>query len=73
MKSKSQADDAAQFITLADFARITRLSRRHLDRLREARPAGFPIEYDFGLGTRRKLPRFKLREVQAWFESRALW
>ena len=41
--------------------------------VRETRPAGFPTEYDFGIGTRRKRPRFKLVEVQAWFDARALW
>lgn len=69
----AELSEEIQFITVADFARMTRLSRRHIDRLRETRPAGFPTEYDFGIGTRRKRPRFKLVEVQAWFDARALW
>lgn len=65
------------FITIDEFAEIARISRRTLCRLRQSRPAGFPTEYDLGLSaapTRNcRRPRFKLAEVQAWLDSRALW
>lgn len=61
-----------QLITVEDFARIARLSRRTIDRYRRARPAGFPPEYDLGRGTVPR-PRFKLGDVLQWIDSRALW
>lgn len=61
-----------QLITVEDFARIARLSRRTIDRYRRARPAGFPREYDLGRGTVPR-PRFKLGDVLQWIDSRALW
>lgn len=61
-----------QLITVEDFARIARLSRRTIDRYRRARPAGFPREYDLGRGTMPR-PRFKLGDVLQWIDSRALW
>lgn len=61
-----------QLVTVADFARIARVSRRTIDRYRRARPAGFPAEYDLGLGAVPR-PRFKLGEVLQWIDSRALW
>lgn len=65
----------AHFITVEDFARLARLSRRQIDRLRHERPAGFPREYELGSGTakQRRCPRFKLGEVERWLDSRALW
>lgn len=65
----------SDFITVNEFAELARLSRRSLDRLRKRRPEGFPTEYDFGVGEAKqsRLPRFKLAEVQAWLDSRALW
>ena len=65
------------FVTIDEFAIIARISRRTLCRLRKSRPAGFPTEYDLGLSARAtrncRRPRFKLAEVQAWLDSRALW
>lgn len=65
------------FVTIDEFAGIARISRRTLCRLRQSRPDGFPTEYDLGLNqgaTRNcRRPRFKLAEVQAWLDSRALW
>lgn len=63
---------AERFITVKDFARIARVSRRTIDRYRRARPNGFPKEYDLSRGTLPQ-PRFKMSEVLAWMESRALW
>lgn len=60
------------FITVEEFARLARVSRRTIDRYRRARPSRFPPEYDVGLGTIPR-PRFKLEEVQQWLDSRALW
>ena len=61
-----------RFISVEDFARIARLSRRTIDRYRRDRPAGFPKEYDVSRG-RIPRPRFKLADVLAWLETRALW
>jgi predicted DNA-binding transcriptional regulator AlpA len=65
----------AQMVTAAEFAQLARLSRRQINRLRAARPANFPKEYELGsgVGKYRRTPRFKLAEVQAWLDSRALW
>jgi predicted DNA-binding transcriptional regulator AlpA len=62
-------------ITVGEFATLARLSRRQIDRLRKRRPVGFPREYELGSGLSkyRSCPRFKLIEVQAWLDSRALW
>lgn len=63
----------AKLITVAEFAELASLSRRHIDRLRKRRPAGFPREYDVGSGSdnpRRRCPRFKLIDVKAWIRSR---
>jgi predicted DNA-binding transcriptional regulator AlpA len=66
---------APALITVDEFAALARLSRRQIDRLRKRRSAGFPREYELGSGTSkyRSCPRFKLTEVQAWLDSRALW
>lgn len=63
------------FITVEEFALAARLSRRQIDRLRKARPPGFPKEYELGSGTskHRKCPRFKRSDVLKWLDSRALW
>ncbi|SKB83526.1 hypothetical protein SAMN06295920_10713 [Rhizorhabdus histidinilytica] len=65
----------SDFITVSEFAELARMSRRSLDRLRQRRPDGFPTEYDFGTGEAKqsRQPRFKLEEVRAWLDSRALW
>jgi len=60
------------FITVREFARLARVSRRTIDRYRRVRPAGFPTEYDIGRGAIPR-PRFKLAEVRQWLDSRALW
>jgi len=62
-------------VTANEFARLARLSRRQIDRLRKRRDSGFPREYELGSGTSkyRRCPRFRLAEVQAWLDSRALW
>lgn len=70
-RGPAEAEDR-QLITVEDFARIARLSRRTIDRYRRARPAGFPREYDLGRGTVPR-PRFKLGDVMQWIDSRALW
>jgi predicted DNA-binding transcriptional regulator AlpA len=63
------------FITVGEFAAMVRLSRRQIDRLRKRRIGNFPTEYELGgEGSKhRRCPRFKLTEVQAWLDSRALW
>ena len=62
-------------VTTEEFARLARLSRRQIDRLRKRRPDGFPHELELGSGDSkyRRCPRFRLVEVQAWLDSRALW
>lgn len=62
-------------ITADEFARLARLSRRQIDRLRTRRAPGFPREYELGSGCSkyRRCPRFRLAEVQKWLDSRALW
>lgn len=66
---------SSTFLTVTEFASAARLSRRQIDRLRKARPLGFPREYELGSGKskHRSCPRFKLCEVQKWLDSRALW
>ena len=71
MSTRMQHALELHFITVAEFARLARVSRRTIDRYRRARPGGFPTEYDMGPG-RTALPRFKLDEVLRWLESRAL-
>ncbi len=62
-------------ITADEFARLARLSRRQIDRLRARRTPGFPREFELGSGSSkyRRCPRFRLSEVQQWLDSRALW
>ncbi len=62
-------------ITVEEFARLARLSRRQIDRLRKRRAPGFPREHELGSGSSkyRRCPRFRLAEVQKWLDSRALW
>lgn len=62
-------------ITADEFARLARLSRRQIDRLRTHRAPGFPREYELGSGSSkyRRCPRFRLSDVQKWLDSRALW
>lgn len=64
-----------QLITVEEFARIVKLSRRQIDRLRAVRPLGFPREYELGSGRSKhgRCPRFKRDDVLAWIETRALW
>lgn len=72
MKEGDPHAPAPHFITVEDFARLARVSRRTIDRYRRARPSGFPREYDIGRGMVPR-PRFKLDEVHQWLDSRALW
>jgi predicted DNA-binding transcriptional regulator AlpA len=62
-------------LTVAEFAARARLSRRQIDRLRRRRPPGFPTEYELSSNSSpfRRCPRFKLSELDAWLNSRALW
>jgi predicted DNA-binding transcriptional regulator AlpA len=74
----AQLDDIIRplaLVTVEEFAILARLSRRQIDRLRKRRPEGFPHELDLGSGSSkyRRCPRFRLAEVQAWLDSRALW
>jgi predicted DNA-binding transcriptional regulator AlpA len=64
-----------RMITAEEFAGIVGLSRRQVDRLRAARPDGFPREYELGSGRSKhgRCPRFKLDDVLDWVETRALW
>jgi len=63
------------FVTVEEFAGMAKLSRRQIDRLRVRRPAGFPKEYELGSSNSmyRRCPRFKLSDVLAWLDTRALW
>ena len=62
-------------LTVGEFARFARLSRRQIDRLRKTRPLGFPREYELGSGKSkyRSCPRFRRSEIDQWLDSRALW
>ena len=62
-------------ITTEEFAQLARLSRRQIDRLRKIRSDEFPREFELGSGQskHRRCPRFRLSEVRAWLETRALW
>lgn len=73
--SRADAVGAARMITVEEFAQLSKLSRRQIDRLRSRRPVGFPREYELGTGSSkyRRCPRFKLADVQQWLDSRALW
>lgn len=73
MTGNGSLDDG--MITAEEFARLARLSRRQIDRLRKRRAPGFPREYELGSGSSkyRRCPRFRLKEVQKWLDSRALW
>lgn len=76
MSTKSSAEEMARcLVTVEEFAKLARLSRRQIDRLRVSRPSGFPREYELGTspGRFRRSPRFKLVEVMSWIDSRALW
>jgi predicted DNA-binding transcriptional regulator AlpA len=72
---KAATDDTSKFITIGEFLSVAHLSRRQLYRLRAARPDGFPREYEVGIGNskHRRSPRFRLSDVLAWIETRALW
>lgn len=74
-RSEGGAEPGCRFVTVDEFAAIARLSRRQIDRLRGRRPPGFPTEYELGgvVSKYRRCPRFKLAEVLAWIETRALW
>lgn len=74
MKGK-ESISVQTFVTADEFADLVRLSRRQIDRLRKRRPPGFPREYELGSGRGKhgRCPRFKLSDVLAWMESRALW
>ncbi len=61
-----------EFLTVEEFARIARVSRRTIDRYRRDRPIGFPREYDLSRGSVPR-PRFKVSDVLRWVETRALW
>lgn len=61
-----------RFITVEEFASIARVSRRTIDRYRRDRAMGFPKEYDMSRGKIPR-PRFKLGDVLAWMDTRALW
>jgi predicted DNA-binding transcriptional regulator AlpA len=73
MSDTGSLDDV--MITAEEFARLARLSRRQVDRLRKRRAPGFPREYELGSGSSkyRSCPRFRLKDVQQWLDSRALW
>ena len=73
MTGSGSLDDG--MITAEEFARLARLSRRQIDRLRKSRAPGFPREYELGSGSSqyRRCQRFRLKEVQKWLDSRALW
>ena len=70
-----RAAAGAQLITVSEFAELARLSRRQIDRLRKCRPAGFPRELELGAGLSKhhSCPRFRLKDVERWLDSRALW
>jgi predicted DNA-binding transcriptional regulator AlpA len=73
--SGSRDERNSDFVTADEFACLARLSRRQIDRLRKARPQGFPREYEFGSGLSkfRRCPRIRRSEVDSWLDSRALW
>ena len=73
MTSGRSIDDG--MITVEEFARLARLSRRQIDRLRKRKSLGFPREYELGSvnSKYRRCPRFRLMDVQRWLDSRALW
>jgi len=64
-----------QLVTVEEFAKLARLSRRQIDRLRRRRPPGFPREYELSSGASkfRRCPRFRLSDVEQWLDSRAAW
>jgi predicted DNA-binding transcriptional regulator AlpA len=74
-RSELHAERISDLVTADEFACLARLSRRQIDRLRKARPPGFPREYELGSGMSkfRRCPRFRRSEVDAWLDSRALW
>ena len=66
------ASSDREFLTVEEFARVARMSRRTIDRYRRDRPIGFPKEYDLSRGSVPR-PRFKVSGVLRWMETRALW
>lgn len=72
MTSDRMGGVGLHFITVQEFARLARVSRRTIDRYRQNRPTGFPREFDMGRGQSPR-PRFKIDEVKRWLDSRALW
>jgi predicted DNA-binding transcriptional regulator AlpA len=70
-----QLNASDRMITVEEFAALAGISRRQIDRLRTCRPDGFPTEFELGSGKSkfRRCPRFRISEVQAWLDSRALW
>lgn len=73
MDRRKPAPATDRLITADEFAWMLRKSRKTLNRLRAARPAGFPPEYNFSLSThpRGARPMFKLSDVEAFIDSRA--
>ena len=73
MSESGRLDDG--MVTVGEFAKLARLSRRQIDRLRKRRAPGFPREYELGTGSSKycRCPRFRLKDVQKWLDSRALW
>lgn len=61
-----------EFLTVEEFARIARASRREINRYRCDRAVGFPKEYDVSR-SREPRPRFGINDVLRWMETRALW
>ena len=73
--SGSATREVPVLITVEEFARMVKLSRRQIDRMRALRPLGFPREYELGSGRSKhgRCPRFKRDDVLTWIEKRALW
>jgi predicted DNA-binding transcriptional regulator AlpA len=70
-----QPNSSDRMITVEEFTALAGLSRRQIDRLRTCRPDGFRTEFELGSGKSkfRAAPSFRISEVQAWLENRALW
>lgn len=71
----SMGEARDRMITVQEFAAMAGISRRQIDRLRTRRPDGFPREFELGSRSSkfRRCPRFRISEVRAWLDSRALW
>lgn len=69
-----RAAEEPDLITADEFAAMMRVSRRHLDRLRKARPVGFPTEHNMATTDcpSRRAPRFWRSEVVAFINSRGV-